>query len=62
MIEVRARLAQTGGLFDGYNAEMRRVHRRNSDRLAQITDELQSWLGSPPRRPGSAGALFHCEA
>ncbi len=42
---VRQRLAETGELFDGYHPEMRVVHRRNGDRLAEILDEVGSWPG-----------------
>jgi len=42
---VRARLAATGELFDGHRPEMRAVHRRNGDRLAQLTTELAGWPG-----------------
>lgn len=38
--EPSACLAATGELFDGYHSQMRAVHRRNGDQLAQITTEL----------------------
>ena len=42
--ETRERLAATGELFDGYNAEMEEVHRENAARLAAILDE-RGWPG-----------------
>ena len=42
--EVRERLARTGELFDGYNAEMERVHVEHARRLAEILDE-HGWPG-----------------
>lgn len=46
-LSVRARLAETGELFDGYHPEMRAVHRHNGDRLAVIIDEIGGcWPGS----------------
>jgi hypothetical protein len=57
-LDVRARLAESGELFDGYNAEMRDVHRRNGDRLTEITDELQSWPGISAVGDEGAQAAF----
>jgi len=57
-LDVRARLAENGELFDGYNAEMREVHRRNGDRLAQIIDELGSWPGRTAVGDAGAQAAF----
>lgn len=53
---VRARLAATGELFDGYHPEMRAVHPRNGDRLAQITTELAGWPGFTVVGRDGAGA------
>lgn len=53
-LAVRERLAGTGELFDGYNAEMRAVHRRNGDRLAVIIDEVGCWPGN--RLVGKTGS------
>lgn len=56
---VRARLASTGELFDGYHPQMRAVHRRNGDRLAQITAELGGWPGfAAVGRDGSDAAFM----
>lgn len=40
----RERLAKTGELFDGYNAEMEAVHLKNARRLEEMIDEY-GWLG-----------------
>lgn len=40
----RAKLAATGELFDGYNAEMEAVHLKNAKRLEEIID-AHGWLG-----------------
>jgi hypothetical protein len=40
----RERLAKTGELFDGYNAEMEAVHLKNAKRLEELIDE-HGWLG-----------------
>lgn len=40
----RERLAKTGELFEGYNAEMEAVHLRNAARLEELIDEY-GWLG-----------------
>lgn len=42
--ETRERLAKTGELFDGYNAEMEAVHLKNAARLEEIIDKY-GWLG-----------------
>jgi len=47
-LDVRARLAENGELFDGYNAEMREVHRRNGDRLAKSSTSWVRGLVAPP--------------
>lgn len=39
----RERLAKTGELFDGYNAEMETVHLKNAKRLEEMIDE-HGWL------------------
>lgn len=44
-LEVRARLAEDGSLFEGYHAEMEAVHRRNAERLVEIINEF-GWPGS----------------
>lgn len=41
---VRAELAATGELFDGYNPTMERVHLENAERLEQLIDR-HGWLG-----------------
>lgn len=41
---VRAELAATGELFQGYNARMREVHEANADELQKILDEF-GWPG-----------------
>ncbi len=43
-LEVRARLAADGSLFDGYAAEMEQVHHENAARLRAIVDEV-GWPG-----------------
>jgi len=55
---VRARLAATGELFDGYHPQMRAVHRRNGDGLAQITAELVGWPGFAAVGRDGSGAAF----
>jgi hypothetical protein len=55
---VRSRLAATGELFAGYHPEMRAVHRRNGDRLAQITAELDGWPGFEAVGREASGAAF----
>jgi hypothetical protein len=44
-LATRARLAETGALFEGYNPEMREVHEANADALAQIIAE-RGWPGA----------------
>ena len=41
---VREELAKTGELFDGYHAEMERVHLKNARELEEMIDE-HGWLG-----------------
>ena len=41
---VREELAKTGELFNGYHAEMERVHLKNARELEEIIDE-HGWLG-----------------
>jgi uncharacterized protein DUF6624 len=55
---VRARLAAAGKLSAGYHQEMRAVHRRNGDRLAQITAELGAWPGFAAVGREGSGAAF----
>ncbi|HEX8442713.1 MAG TPA: DUF6624 domain-containing protein [Allosphingosinicella sp.] len=38
-LATRARLAEDGSLFDGYHPEMRAVHERHADALAQLVAE-----------------------
>lgn len=49
----RERLAKTGELFKGYNAEMEAVHLKNAKRLEELIDE-HGWLGIS--RVGEDGA------
>ncbi len=42
--ETRERLARDGSLFDGYNAEMESVHRRNAARLREVLARV-GWPG-----------------
>lgn len=51
--EVRARLAQSGALFDGYHPEMEAVHSENADLLSRAMDAL-GWPS--PRALGDEGA------
>lgn len=56
-LEVRARLAASGELFDGYNAEMEAVHAENAALLLRAFDAI----GWPCRRDygdDGAGAAF----
>jgi hypothetical protein len=55
---VRAGLAATGELFDGYHPRMREVHRRNGDRLVQIITDLGSWPGFAAVGADGSGAAF----
>src|SRR5688572_19029817 len=51
--EVRARLAQSGALFDGYNPEMEAVHLEN----ARVLEEAIAEIGWPGRgKVGDEGA------
>ncbi len=43
-LRVRERLAKDGSLYEGYHPQMRTVHERNADRLAEIVAE-QGWPG-----------------
>jgi hypothetical protein len=43
-LHVRERLAKDGSLFQGYHPQMRAVHERNADRLAEILAE-HGWPG-----------------
>src|SRR6185503_10085090 len=52
--EVRAELAADGSLFDGYHPRMEAVHRRNSERLAAIIDDV----GWPSERLVGAEAAW----
>jgi hypothetical protein len=55
---VRAELAATGELFDGYHPQMRKVHRENGDRLALIIDDLGAWPGVAAVGAQGAGAAW----
>ncbi|MGI9597160.1 MAG: DUF6624 domain-containing protein [Acidimicrobiales bacterium] len=57
-LTVRQRLADTGELFQGYNAEMRAVHRRNGDRLAVILADVGCWPGYRLVGEGGSEAAF----
>jgi hypothetical protein len=52
-LQVRDRLASDGSLFDGYHPEMRAVHERNADRLAEMLD-AHGWPNE--QRVGADGA------
>jgi hypothetical protein len=56
-VRLRAGLAGTGELFDGYNDIMRGTHRRNGDRLSEIIDEI-GWPGHRTVGPAAAAAAF----
>lgn len=43
-LRVRAELASTGELFDGYNARMAEVHNQNAKKLERIVEEF-GWPG-----------------
>ncbi|MEM9132248.1 MAG: DUF6624 domain-containing protein [Actinomycetota bacterium] len=58
-LTVRDRLAKSGQLFRGYHPEMRAVHRRNGDRLAEILDQLGRWPSHQLiGRDGSSAAIL----
>jgi hypothetical protein len=44
-LQVRAELAESGELFDGYNERMAAVHKQNAERLDNIIDEY-GWPGN----------------
>lgn len=44
-LQTRRRLAETGELFDGYNAEMEAVHLKNAGYLEKLV-EKHGWLGT----------------
>lgn len=44
-LALRQRLVETGELFQGYNPEMRAVHRRNGERLEAILAQVGCWPG-----------------
>jgi len=43
-LRVRAELVSTGELFDGYNARMAEIHKRNAKKLERIVEEF-GWPG-----------------
>lgn len=43
-LQVRARLAEDGSLYDGYHPEMEAVHRSNAGKLTEIIEEF-GWPG-----------------
>jgi len=55
--ETRARLASTGELFDGYNAEMEAVHLENAALLERAIDAI-GWPGRAKVGDEGAGAAF----
>jgi len=55
--DVRARLAKSGALFDGYNAEMEAVHLENAAMLETIIAEL-GWPDHKRFGDDGAGAAF----
>lgn len=56
-LTVRARLASTGELFDGYHPEMEAVHLANAELLAQAFDAL-GWPGRSALGDAGARAAF----
>lgn len=56
-LAVRAALAKSGALFDGYNAEMEAVHLENAALLKQAFDEI-GWPGRSRFGEDGAGAAF----
>jgi hypothetical protein len=56
-METRARLAATGALFDGYNAEMEAVHDANAALLTRVFDAV-GWPGRRDYGDDGAGAAF----
>ena len=53
-LEVRARLAASGELFDGYNPEMEKVHDENGALLARVFDDI-GWPGRRVEQRPSGG-------
>ncbi len=56
-LETRARLAQSGALFDGYHPEMEAVHLENAALLEQAFDAI-GWPGRAALGEDGAGAAF----
>ncbi len=54
---VRERLAADGSLFDGYNAEMERVHHRNAARLRELVAD-HGWPDRALVTDDAAGAAW----
>ncbi len=54
---VRERLATDGSLFDGYNAEMEQVHRRNAARLRELVAD-HGWPDRALVTDDAAGAAW----
>jgi len=55
--ECRARLAASGALFDGYNAEMAAVHASNAEALSTIIEQ-HGWPGIPIAGEDGAAAAW----
>lgn len=56
-LEVRARLAESGALFDGYNAEMEFVHLENAALLERVIADI-GWPGPGALGDDGAAAAF----
>lgn len=56
-LETRARLAESGELFDGYNPEMEAVHDENAALLLRAFDAI-GWPGRRDYGDDGAGAAF----
>jgi hypothetical protein len=57
-LETRARLAESGALFEGYHPEMEAVHLENAALLEQVIDELGGWPVRSTYGDAVAGAAF----
>ncbi len=58
-LRVRAKLAETGELFDGYNREMEAVHLKNAARLEQLLAEHGGdWFGKSKVGEAAAEAAW----
>ncbi|MBL8546632.1 MAG: hypothetical protein JNL81_09205 [Hyphomonadaceae bacterium] len=56
-LQTRARLAESGALFDGYNPEMEAVHDENAALLTRVFDDI-GWPGRRAYGDDGAGAAF----